>query len=193
MRMLWMATAVGGVLLVPVIWAQVGGPGTPALAKIGTISLQAAIVNTTEGKEASNQLQSQFSARSTELQNMQKQIEDLQAKLKAGATLSDDQRETLERQGERLTRTLQRKQQYFQDDVNAAQQEVMNNIGRKLAGVVSKYSKEHSYSVILDTSSQQTNVVYGAPEVDVTQEIMRLYDQTYPMKTAVTPQPAAKP
>jgi outer membrane protein len=193
MRMLWMATAVGGVLLVPVIWAQVGSPGTPAPAKIGTISLQAAIVNTTEGKGASNQLQSQFSARSTELQNMQKQIEDLQAKLKAGATLSDDQRETLERQGERLTRTLQRKQQYFQDDVNAAQQEVMNNIRRKLAGVVSKYSKEHSYSVILDTSSQQTNVVYGAPEVDVTQEITRLYDQTYPMKTAVTPQPAAKP
>ena len=56
----------------------------------------------------------------------------------------------LQREGERLTRTFQRKQQYFQDDVNVAQQDVINNIGRKLVDVLSQYSKENGYSVILD-------------------------------------------
>lgn len=176
--------------LVPAIWPQVNSSGTPAPSKVGTISLQAAIVNTAEGKQASAELQTQFSARSTELQKMQKQIEDIQAKLQSSqATLSDEEKGRLQSQGERLTRTFQRKQQYFQDDLNLAQQDIMNNIGRKLTDVLSKYSKENGYSVILDTSNQQTPVVYGAPQVDVTQEITRLYDQSHPAKSAPTTAP----
>jgi hypothetical protein len=57
------------------------------------ISLQAAVVGTAEGKQASAELQTQFAARSAELQNLQKQIEDPQAKLQSGqATLSDEER-----------------------------------------------------------------------------------------------------
>ena len=56
-------------LLVPAIWSQVGNSGAPAPSKVGTISLQAAIANTAEGKQASAELQTQFAARSTELQN----------------------------------------------------------------------------------------------------------------------------
>ena len=177
-------------LAVPAIWSQVGSSGAPAPSKVGTISLQAAIVNTAEGKQASAELQTQFAARSTELQNLQKQIKDIQAKLESRQqVLSEGERGRLQREAERLTSTLQRKQQYFQEDLNAAQQDVMNNIGRKLADVLGKYSKENGYSVILDTSSQQTPVVYGAPQVDVTEEITKLYDQSHPAKTTPTTTP----
>ena len=108
-------------------------------------------------------------------------------------TLSDEEKERLQRQGERLTHTFQRKQQYFQDDLNVAQQDVINNIGRKLLDVLSQYSKENGYSVILDSSSQQTPVVYGAPQVDVTQDIVRLYDQSHPAKTSATAPPKPTP
>ncbi|HVH59978.1 MAG TPA: OmpH family outer membrane protein, partial [Candidatus Sulfotelmatobacter sp.] len=70
-------------LLVPAIWSQIGSSGAPAPSKVGTISLQAAIVNTAEGKQASAELQTRFAARSTELQNLQKQIKDIQAKLQS--------------------------------------------------------------------------------------------------------------
>jgi hypothetical protein len=36
--------------------------------------------------------------------------------------------------------------------------------------------------VIFDTSAQNTPVVYAANQIDVTQEIIRLYDQNYPVK-----------
>ena len=62
----------------------------------------------------------------------------------------------------------------------------MDSIGRKLMNVVDKYSRDNGYAVILDTSSQQTPVIYGAPTVDVTQEIIHLYDQQYPVKAAAT-------
>ena len=180
--------------LVPAIWSQVGSTGAPAPSKVGTISLQAAIVNTAEGKQASGELQTQFAARSTELQNLQKQIKDIQAKLQSShQVLSEGESGRLQREAERLTGTLQRKQQYFQEDLNAAQQDMMNNIGPKLADVLSKYSKENGYSVILDTSSQQTPVVYGAPQVDVTEEITKLYDQSHPAKSTPATTPKATP
>lgn len=180
--------------LVPAIWSQVGSTGAPAPSKVGTISLQAAIVSTAEGKQASAELQTHFAARSTELQNLQKQIKDIQAKLQSSQqVLSEGERGRLQREGERLSGTLQRKQQYFQEDLNAAQQDMMNNIGPKLAEVLSKYSKENGYSVIVDTSSQQTPVVYGAPQVDVTEEITKLYDQSHPAKSTPTTTPKATP
>lgn len=180
--------------LVPAIWSQVGSTGAPAPSKVGTISLQAAIVNTAEGKQASAELQTQFAARSTELQNLQKQIKDIQAKLQSRQqVLSEGESGRLRSEAERLTGTLQRKQQYFQEDLNAAQQDMMNNIGPKLAEVLSKYSKENGYSVILDTSSQQTPVVYGAPQVDVTEEITKLYDQSHPAKSTPTTTPKPTP
>jgi outer membrane protein len=183
MRILLNAIGFGALLLVPSMRSQISSTATQSPSKVGTISLQAAITSTAEGRQASTDLQSQFAPRSTELQNMQKQIQDLQTRLQSGSGLNDQERGSLQRQGERLSRTFERKQQYFQEDLNAAQQDVINNIGRKLVAVVSQYSKENGYSVILDSSSQQTPVVYGAPQVDVTQDIVRLYDQSHPSKT----------
>jgi outer membrane protein len=157
---------------------------------------EAAIASTAEGKQAAAELQSQFAPRTTELQNLQKQIEDLRGRLQTGqSTLSDEEKARLSREGDQLTRTFQRKQQEFQDDTNDAQQDVVNRIGRKLVDVLNKYAKDNSYSIVLDDSSQQTPVLYAANPVDVTQDIIRLYDQSYPVKsaTAATPRPAAPP
>lgn len=189
MRILLIAIGFCALLLVPTTRSQVSNTPTQSPSKVGIISLQAAIASSAEGRQASTELQSQFAPRSTELQSMQKQIEDLQTKLQSGSALNDQERDRLQRQGERLSRTFQRKQDYFQEDLNAAQQDIANNIGRKLVAVVTQYSKENGYSFILDSSSQHTSVVYGAPQVDVTQDIVRLYDQSHPAKTSDTAPP----
>jgi outer membrane protein len=178
-------------LITPALWAQASAP---ASSKIGVINIQAAIASTTEGKQAAAELQSQFAPRSTELQNLQKQIEDLRTRLQTGqSTLSDEEKARLAREGDQLTRAFQRKQQEFQDDSNDAQQEVVNRIGRKIVDVLSKYSKENAYSVILDTSSQTTPVLFAANQIDVTQDIIHLYDQSYPVKSAAAPAPRTAP
>jgi outer membrane protein len=181
-------------MMTPLVWAQGGGASAPASTKVGVINIQAAIASTAEGKQAAAELQSQFAPRTTELDNLRKQIEDLQTRLRTGqTTLSDEEKARLSRQGDQLTRTFQRKQQEFQDDTNEAQQDVVNSIGRKLIGILDKYSKDNGYSIILDTSSQQTPVLYAANQVDVTQEIIRLYDQNYPVKSATAPAKPAAP
>jgi outer membrane protein len=174
---------VAALLMTPALWAQAAAPA--AAGKVGVINIQAAIASTAEGKQAAAELQSQFTPRMNELQNLQKQIEDVRNRLQTGqSTLSDEEKARLTREGDQLTRTYQRKQQELQDDTNDAQQEVVNRIGRKVVDVLNKYSKEQGYSVVLDDSSQQTPVIYAANQIDVTQDIIRLYDQSYPVKNA---------
>jgi outer membrane protein len=178
-------------LMTPGVWAQAGNAG--ASAKVGVINIQAAIASTAEGKQAAAELQSQFAPRMTDLQNTQKQIEDLKNRLQTGqSTLSDEEKARLTREGDQLSRGFQRKQQEFQDDTNDAQQDVVNRIGRKLVDVLNKYARDNGYSVILDDSSQQTPVIFAANQIDVTQDIIHLYDQSYPVKASTAaPKPAA--
>jgi outer membrane protein len=190
-------SALAACWMVPAVWAQVSGAGAAAAMpqmKIAVINVQVAITSTAEGKQAAAELQSQFAPRQTELDNMRKQIEELQTRLRTGSTtLSDEEKARLAREGDQMTRGYQRKQQESQDDFNDAQQEVVNRIGRKMMEVLDKYSKENGYVIVFDTSSQQTPVIYAANQIDMTQEIIRLYDQNYPVKqgSATTPKPAA--
>lgn len=174
-------------------WAQTGGGAAPSgQIKIAILNVRQAIVATAEGKQASAQLQTQFAAPQNDLQNMQKQIQDLQNRLANNhGTLSDDEAGRLQRQGEMLTRQFQRKQDDLNEEVNAAQSDVVDTIGRKMLDVLDRYARENGYTLVLDTSAQGTPVVYSSSLIDVTQEIIRLYDQTYPVKTGADSSSAA--
>jgi len=79
------------------------------------------------------------------------------------------------------------------EELNAAQGEVVDGIGRKMLEVLDRYARENGYAVVLDTSAQGTPVVYGSSQIDITQEIIRLYDQAYPIKAGAAPAAAAPP
>src|SRR4029077_20419724 len=105
--------------------AQSAAPGSAAVGKIGVINIRQAIAATAEGKQAGAELQSQFAPRQNELEGMNKQISDIRQRLDASqGKLSQEEQARLTRQGELLTRQLQRKQDEYQEDVNAAQGEV---------------------------------------------------------------------
>jgi outer membrane protein len=172
--------ALAAVVLIPSAWAQGAAAGPE---KIGVLNMQIAITSTAEGKQASSELQAQFAPRQAELENVRKQIEDIQTRLRNGAsTLSDDEKQRLVRENDTLTRGYQRKQQDFNDDGNEAQREVIDRIGRRLMEVVEKYARDNGYSIILDNSSQNTPVIFSANGVDISQDIIRLFDQQYPAK-----------
>ena len=172
--------------------AAAAAQGSPApAAKIGTINVRQAIVNTADGKQASAELQSQFAPRQNELENLNKQISELRQRLAAGErTLSDEEKARLTQQGQKMAQQLERKQSEYQDDVNGAQGEVIDRIGRKMLEVLDRYARENGYVAVFDTSSQNSPILYASSQIDVTADIVRLYDQAYPVKGAA---PAAKP
>src|SRR5216684_2880356 len=175
--------------------AQSAAPGSAAAGKIGVINVRQAIASTAEGKQAGAELQSQFAPRQSELEGLNKQINDLRSRIDAGSgKLNQDELVRLQREGETKARQLQRKQDEYQEDVNAAQAEVFDRIGRKMIDVLDRYARENGYVVVLDTSAQNTPILFASTGVDVTQDIVRLYDQAYPVKAgATTPAKPAAP
>ena len=176
-------------------WAQ-GTPaaGSSASNKVGVIDVRSAIVSTAEGKLASAELQSQFASRQTELENLNKQLNDLRQRLQASqGKLSPDEEGRLTQQGQRFTQQLERKQTEYQEDVNAAQGEVIDRIGRKLVDVLDRYARENGYVAIFDSSAQNSPILYKSTQIDITQDIVRLYDQAYPVKAAATTPAQQKP
>src|SRR5258707_2307094 len=187
-------------ILAPVrgIRAQSAASAASAPTKIAVINIRNAIVATAEGKQAQAQLQSQFAPKQNELQGLQKQIEDLQRKMSEGArTLSDDEKAKLQREGELFSRRLQRGNDDLNEELNAAQGELVDGIGRKMLEVLDRYARENGYTAVLDTSAQGSPVVYGSSQSDITQEIVKLYDQAHPVKGAAhaasTPSATPKP
>jgi outer membrane protein len=160
--------------------------------KVGVLNVRQAIVATSEGKQASAELQGQFTSRQTELENLNKQLADISQRLQAnGDKLSPEEATRLQRQGEALQKQLQRKKEDYQEDVNASQQEVIDRIGRKMMDVLDRYARENAYVAIFDSSAQGAPI-YVSNGIDVTADIVKLYDQAYPGKaSANTAKPAA--
>ncbi|HET6142919.1 MAG TPA: OmpH family outer membrane protein [Candidatus Acidoferrales bacterium] len=193
-RYLSTAAALAILCLAPVRGVRAQGAASAAAAptKIAVINVRNAIVATTEGKQAQAQLQSQFAPKQSELQNLQKQIEDLQRRMSDGArTLSDDEKAKLQREGELLSRRLQRGNDDLNEELNAAQGEIVDGIGRKMLEVMDRYARENGFVAVFDTSAQGSPVVYASSSSDITQEIVRLYDQAYPVKGGAAAAPAS--
>jgi outer membrane protein len=168
--------------------------GSSSAGKIGVINVRQAIVTTAEGKQASAELQTQFASRQNELEGMNKQINDLRSRLSAGATtLSDDEKVRLTQQGQRMTQQLDRKNNELNEDVQAAQGEVVDKIGRKMMDVLDRYARENGLVAVFDSSAQNSPILFASTNIDITQDIIKLYDQAYPVKGGAAAPAATKP
>jgi outer membrane protein len=174
----------------PVVKAQGGAPPAGANAnKVAVVRVLEAIGTTAEGKAAQAEIATRFGPRTAEIDGINKQIEDIQKKLQAGAnTLSEDEKSRMQRQGEMLGRKLQRTQDDVQDEVNAARADVLDRLGKKMIDVVNRYATENGYGVVIDASNQQSmTVLYASKQVDITDQVVKLYDQQFPVRAAAAP------
>jgi outer membrane protein len=169
---------------------RIGGGAVPN-GKIGMIDARQVIVSTAEGKQASSELQAQFASRQNELEDLGKQVNDLKQRLAAGQSiLSEEERNLLGQQRQRLALQYDRKSNELSEDIQSAQAEVVERIGRKMVDVVDRYPRENGFIAAFDSSAQNSPILFRSNSINLTQEIVRLYDQAYPANSAA---PANKP
>ena|ERR1035441_5843523 len=88
--------------------------------KIGVINMTTAIGSTAEGKKAIAELDKKFVPRKQELEQLQKEIQDIQGQLsKQSPTLSDEEQRRLTRDLEEKQKVLKRSADDAQSDYNA--------------------------------------------------------------------------
>jgi outer membrane protein len=172
-------------------------PPPPTIpGKIAVIRIQAAIANTKEGQTAMAAIQAKFDPKKQEFDRRQGAIQELQDQVrKGGATMSDETKNKLNRDAEAKQKQYERDVQDANDDLDQELGKVMNELGTKMVNVIiSQYAAQNGYSVVLDVSNQNGgSVLWAAPSTDITADIIKLYDQTYPAAGAPAKPPAAKP
>jgi len=177
-------TGVLGLLLIPALaWAQ-----APAAAsgKVGVISLQEAVGSTAEGKKAFEELQKKYEPRRQDLQRQQQEIAALQDQLQRGqVTLSDEERIRLNRELEDKQKILKRATEDANADFQADNQDTFRRLAQKMGRLITEYAQQNGFDLIVDHS--QLPVYYWAPQIDLTDEMIKRYDTANPAAAAAAP------
>jgi outer membrane protein len=162
--------------------------------KIAIIHVQNAILSTKDGQKAAADLQATFNPRQQDMEKKQAELTALQDQLRKGsATMSEDAKTKLMRDIDATTTRVNRDRQDAQSDLDEAQGKVMQELGGKMMAVLEKYATANAFALVLDVSNPQTPVLWAASAVDITNDIVKLYDQAYPGVAAAPAAPAARP
>jgi outer membrane protein len=173
-----------------------------APTKVAIIHVQNAILSTKDGQKAAGDLSSRFAPKKSALEKKQTEITGLQDQLKKGsATLSEDAKAKLMRDIDSGNKSLQRETEDAQADLDQEQGKIMQELGNKVMAVIEKYATQNGYALVLDVSNPQTPVLWAASAIDITNDIVKLYDQANPgtggtapaSKPSVTPSAPARP
>jgi len=187
MRYFALVTALG---ILPVFSAGLRAQSAPQ--KVAIIDIQRAIAQSSDGQQAARDIQTRFGPKRAELEKQQQELTALQDQLRTQqTTLSDDARNRLLRTIDDKTRAFNRSNEDATGAWQQAEQDAINEIGRKMIGVVSDYSRKSGFGLVVDVSSPQTPVLYADEALNITDQIIQLYNQTTAKPAASGSAPAA--
>jgi outer membrane protein len=166
----------------------------PPPLKVATVHVQNAILGTKEGQKAAQDLQTKFNPRRQELEKKQADITAIQSQMRAGsATMSEAAKAKLQRDFDKSNVEFKRSTDDFDAEVQQEEGRIMNDLGQKIMEVIAKHCTQNSIAMVVDVSSQQSPVLWADPSVDITNEIIKEYDQAHaaPAPAAAAPAPTA--
>jgi outer membrane protein len=163
-------TAAIGVAASSPAWAQ------SATAKIAFIDVQRVLVRSAAGVAAREQLEREKAGMQQKMDAKRKELETLRDELeKKGPLMTADARRDKQDAFERQRRDAARLADDLQKELEKKEQQLLQRVLQDLSGIIEKVGKEHGFVLVVE--KRGAAVLYGAPEADLTDEIIRAYDQ----------------
>jgi outer membrane protein len=163
-------------------------PAVPAEAKVAIINFQQCVAATNEGQRNFAQLRTKFEPKQAQLKAQNDEIDSLKKQLQdAGSSLSEPERESRLRTIDEKTKSLQRAAEDAQNEASGAMNDMYQQLAQKVYAVLDSYSNQQKFTLVLDTSAQQTPVLWATSASDITKAVVDAYNA----KSGVPPQPAA--
>lgn len=145
--------------------------------KIAVIAFQAAVGQTNEFQRNFADLQKKYEPKRQQLKSLS---DDVDAKTKAlqagGDKLSDAERATRAREIDEKKKQLDRSAEDAQNDFQQEMQELYTTTAQKVYDVMSAVAQQNGYTLVLDTTSQQTPVLFAVPATDITKQVIDAYN-----------------
>ncbi len=172
------ATLLAASVVIGGILAGVGPAGaqSQSVTRIAFVDIQRVLVRSAAGVAAREQLEKEKATMQKEMDGRRAELEKLRDELaKKGTLMSPDARREREDAIERKRRDAARLADDFQRELGRKEQQLIVKVRQELQGIIEKIGKQKGYYLILD--GRNAGVVYWAPEADLTDEVIRAYDQ----------------
>ena len=145
-------------------------------AKIGVIDLQRCLKESQEGQKAFQLLKKKKDVLQKELDKKQAELLELRREFeKQGMMLSMDAKEDKKKSIERTARELEYLYKDLREEMSKAQENEKQRIFAELDKVIKKMGSDEDYLLIIE--GRVGGVVYFADSVDITDRVIRAYDQ----------------
>jgi outer membrane protein len=161
--------------------------------KLGAINIQAAMTGTKEGQKAAGELEQKLLPRKKAIDAKAAGIRELQDRLqRGGAAMSETAKADLTRQIDERTKNYNREMEDAQAELGDENRHLIQEMTTKMTKVLDDYAAANGFHVIFDVSNPNTPVLYTSNMIDITREIIALYDKAHPLTAApAKPAPAA--
>lgn len=162
-----------------VVLTVLAGFGAPAplaaQVKIGVVDFQQALMDTAEVKKEAARVESKFQPRQTEIAGLTKELQEIQQKLQAA---SGEQAATLQADGTRKQRNLQRLSEDLQADFEYERNTILQAASQKMRDALKTVAEAKGLDLITEASS----AYYFKPALDVTPDATAAYDKAHPVQ-----------
>ena len=205
-RHLILVSALGAGLMTAAMMAQTAAPAVPSApqpaaaeaapqavpAKIALIAFEQAVFATNEGQHAVQDVQKKYAPKKAEIDSLSKEVDTLKKQLQAApTTMTDEERSTKVKAIDAKEKDLNREAEDAQTAYNADLQQAYGKVAQKVSVTAKKYASDNGFTMLMDVSSQASNIMWIGPNIDVTKAVVEAYNASSPVAAAAPAAPAA--
>jgi outer membrane protein len=170
------------------LWAA-PAPAT-AQQKIGYVDLQRALNEVEDGRVAKANLKREFDQKQKMLDEKKTEFDRLRTDLeKQSVVMSDDARKEKQNELERKQIELQGLFVQLQKELSDRERETTRGIFDKMHAIVREIADQEGFALVMTSEA----LVFAAPSLDVTNELVRKYNARHKPGSASAEKPASKP
>jgi outer membrane protein len=178
----------------PTTEAAAPAPVTPQAipAKIALVAFEQAVFATNEGQKTVQDIQAKYKPKKDQIDTLSHEVDSLKKQLQgAPATLSDADRAAKMKEIDAKEKRLTHEAEDAQTAYNTDLQEAYGKVAAKVSVALKKYVSDNGYTLLLDVSSQQSNVMWANQSTDVTQAVVTAYNTSSGVAAPVPSAPSA--
>jgi outer membrane protein len=167
--------------------APAAGCGGPQ--RISFIDVQRVLARSAAGVAAREQLEREKAQMQKEMDTRKLDLDKLREEMeKKGPLLTPDSRREKQEQFERKRRDAARLMDDFQKELEKKEALLLQKVLQDVSGVIERIGKDRGCYLIVE--KRGAGVIYGDPQADLTDEIIRTFDLQAPKGPAAAPPPA---
>jgi outer membrane protein len=163
---------VGALVFCTVVLSEAQVAKSPKLA---TVDIQQLLMESKAGKQAKEKVEAERNLKQKEIAAREEEVSRLQRELeKQASILSEAARKEKQEAIDRKIRDLRRTYDDFNRDLQKKEGDLIRELLKDITVLIRDYGQQKGYALILERG--QSGIIYGADEIDLTKEIIALYD-----------------